>query len=159
MNRLETTCNEIGALVADWLPLLETLPSEIITQRRNSQNRNIKQILGHTIDSATNNIHRIVHLQYRELPLDYPNYATFGNNDRWIAIQDYEHEDWKIMTQLWKFLMLHIIHVIRNIDETKLDAGWIAGPDRLISLELMVKDFPVHLKLHLSEIEELVNGE
>jgi len=54
-----------------------------------SQYRNIKQILGHKIDSASNNTHRIVYLQYRESPCDYPNYATKGNNDKWIAIQDY----------------------------------------------------------------------
>ena len=26
-------------------------------------------------------------------PLSFPNYATFGNNDRWIAIQNYQNED------------------------------------------------------------------
>ena len=34
--------------------LLSSLPVEVITQRRNRQNRTIKQILGHLIDSASN---------------------------------------------------------------------------------------------------------
>ena len=33
--------------------LLSSLPVEVITQRRNRQNRTIKQILGHLIDSAS----------------------------------------------------------------------------------------------------------
>lgn len=36
--------------------VLTSLPEETITQKRNRQNRTIKQILGHLIDSASNNI-------------------------------------------------------------------------------------------------------
>ena len=42
---------------------------------------------------------RIVHLQYRESPLRFPNYASDGNKDRWIAIQNYQEEDWNLLVQ------------------------------------------------------------
>ena len=42
---------EINTLILEWEPRLASLPHETITQRRNSQNRTIKQILGHMIDS------------------------------------------------------------------------------------------------------------
>ena len=90
----QSITTEIISIVEAWYPKLTSLSPEIITLRRNSQNRTIKQILGHTIDSTSNNIHRIVHLQYQQSPLIFPNYATFGNNDRWIAIQDYQNEEW-----------------------------------------------------------------
>ena len=52
--------------------LLSSLPVEVITQRRNRQNRTIKQILGHLIDSASNNHQRMVRLQYsKDLLLMY----------------------------------------------------------------------------------------
>lgn len=108
---------EIFSLIEDWEPKLASLPHEIITQRRNKQNRTIKQILGHLIDSASNNTHRIVHLHYQPSPLTFPNYATFGNNDRWIAIQDYQNEDWMTLVQLWKYSLLHICHVIENVND------------------------------------------
>lgn len=44
--------------------VLNSLSVEAITLRRNSQNRTIKQILGHLIDSASNNHQRMVRLQY-----------------------------------------------------------------------------------------------
>jgi len=149
--------SEILSLVKDWEPKLSSLPQEIITQRRNSQNRTIKQILGHLIDSTSNNTHRIVHLQYQTSPLIFPNYATFGNNDRWIAIQDYQDEDWLAMIQLWKYSLLHICHVIKNVNEDKLENKWISGPDKTITLKSMIVDFPGHLKLHISEISDLIN--
>jgi len=149
--------NEIVSLLNEWEPKLYNLPSEIIKERRNSQNRTIKQILGHLVDSASNNTHRIVHLQYQSSPFEFPNYATFGNNDRWIAIQNYQNEDWKNLVQLWKYSYLHFCHVINNVDASKLDNEWISGSDKNITLKSMIIDFPRHLRLHLSEINELIN--
>jgi len=147
---------EIQSLVETWEPKLASLSAEKITQPRNVQNRSVKMILGHLIDSASNNIHRIVHLQYQQSPLVFPNYASEGNNDRWIAIQNYQEEEWAIMTGLWKYSLIHYCHVIRNVNDEKLDNKWIAGPGRLISLREMIIDFLRHLKLHLSEIEALL---
>lgn len=149
---------EVTDLIQKWESRLLNFSGEVIELRKNSQNRTIKQILGHLIDSTSNNIHRIVHLQYQGSPFSFPNYATFGNNDRWISIQDYQHEDWGNLVQLWKYLLLHFCHVIKNVDKSKLDNEWIAGPDELITLRAMVKDFPRHLLLHLSEIDALAIG-
>jgi hypothetical protein len=90
--------------------------------------------------------------------LTFPNYATFGNNDRWIAIQDYQNEDWETLIQFFKYSMLHICHVIENVQDDKLNNEWISGPDKRITLTSMILDFPRHLKLHLSEINDLINS-
>ena len=147
---------EIESLTSLWFPRFTEMQVHEITDRRNSQDRNIKQILGHLIDSTSNNIHRIIHLQNLPSPLTFPNYASNGNNDRWIAIQDYENEDWSIMTSLWKYSQLHLCHVINCIDDNKLSNEWIAGPGGNISLSEMVNDYTRHLRLHLSEIEDLL---
>ena len=148
---------EIFSLIEEWEPKLTPLPNETISHKMNSQNRTIKQILGHLVDSTSNNTHRIVHLQYQSSPFTFPNYATFGNNDRWIAIQDYQNEDWSNLIQLWKYSLLHYCHVIQNVKDDKLQSIWIAGSDKAITLESMIVDFPRHLKLHLSEINDLIN--
>jgi len=148
---------EITSLTEKWEAKLHQLSGEIITHRRNSQKRTIKQILGHLIDSTSNNTHRVVHLQYQESPFSFPNYATFGNNDRWIAIQNYQDEDWNNMIQLWKYSLLHFCHVINNLNDDKLENEWISGPGKNITLRTMILDFPRHLKLHLDEINDLIN--
>ena len=157
MKEIDSVSNEIISLVNDWEPVLIRLPEDIISQRKNSQNRTIKQIVGHIIDSSSNNTHRIVHLQYQTPPLIFPNYATFGNNDRWIAIQDYQNEDWTAMVQLWKYSLIHISHVIKNVKSDKMNNEWISGPVKKVTLKMMIVDFPRHLKLHLSEINDLIN--
>ena len=157
MKESTTITKEILQMIKDWEPRLVSLPTETITQRRNKQDRTIKQILGHLIDSTSNNTHRIVHLQYQESPFSFPNYATFGNNDRWIAIQNYQNEDWDTMIQLWKYSLIHFCHVINNVNDNKLENEWISGPEKNITLKTMIVDFPRHLKLHLTEINELIN--
>ena len=158
MKEAAAITKEIISLVKEWEPLLTDLSDEIISQRRNKQNRTIKQILGHLIDSTSNNIHRIVHLQNLPSPLVFPNYATNGNNDRWIALQDYQNEDWTNMVQLWKYSLLHLCHVVSNVDQSKLKNEWIAGPGETVTLGEMISHFSEHLKLHLSEIDDLVNS-
>ena len=80
---------KIKQQIVQWEQKFNVLTNEQVTISRNSQNRSVKEILGHLIDSASNNIHRVVHLQYQKPPVDFPNYATYGNNDRWISIQNY----------------------------------------------------------------------
>lgn len=156
MNPFENSCQAILQLLEVWEPQVLALSEEIISGRKNIQNRSIRQILGYLFDSASNNTHRIVHLQYRENPMSFPNYTTMGNNDRWIAIQDYQHENWYNLVQLWKYANLHFVHVVRNIDQSKLENQWISGEDNLISLRENIEGYLPHLELHLGEIEELI---
>ena len=109
------------------------------------------------IDSASNNTHRIVHLQYQPSPLIYPDYANLGNNDRWIAIQNYQEEKWNNLIQLWKYSNIHIVHVIQNVNIDKLENEWITALNKNVSLKAMIIDYLRHFKLHLNEIDELIN--
>jgi len=159
MNEFEDICGELLSLTEQWEPKLLGLSDEVIAERRNSQNRTIRQITGHMVDSASNNTHRIVHLQYQKSPLIFPCYASGGNNDRWIAIQNYQAEDWKNLVQLWKCSNVHIVHVIRNMNIEKLDNVWISGSNKEVSLREMVVDYLPHFKLHLSEIDKLIDAD
>lgn len=155
----EPVIKGVITLIEEWETKLKDLPVDVITKRRNQQNRTIKQIIGHLIDSASNNTHRIVHMQYQASPLRFPNYATNGNNDRWIAIQNYQDEDWQDMISLWKYSNLHIVHVIKNVNPEKINNQWHYNEERLISLKDGIIDYLRHFKLHLNEIDELINRE
>ena len=111
------------------------------------------------VDSATNNTHRIIHLQYQPSPCNYPDYANFGNNDRWIAIQNYQDEEWALLIDVWRSTNLHFVHVIKNIDSEKLQNEWMSALGKTITLEEMVIDYLRHFKLHLDEIDALINAE
>ncbi len=149
---------ELKKLINYWEPKLLILPDDVISGKKNSQGRSIKEIVGHMVDSVSNNTHRIIHLQYQDSPITFPDYANSGNNNKWIAIQNYKEANWHNLVQLWKYAHLHICHIINNINPAKLNCIWISALNEKISLEAMVADFPRHFKLHISEIEELTNN-
>ena len=155
-SQFQSIARELTALIGPWEQKLRQLPLETVTGYRNNQNRTIREILGHMVDSATNNTHRIVHLQYQESPLSYPDYANHGNNDRWIAIQNYQEEDWDLLVSVWAATHRHIAHVIVQVDKAKLQQVWISALDEEVTLEAMIIDFPRHFKLHLGEIGTLI---
>ncbi|MBN1789941.1 MAG: DinB family protein [Bacteroidales bacterium] len=158
IKEFEPVIHGILSLLDEWEPRLLALTNEVITNRRNSQNRTIKQILGHLVDSASNNTHRMVHLQYRESPLHFPNYASHGNNDRWIAIQNYQQEDWHDLVMLWKYANRHIAHVMQNVDPSKLSNQWYCSDEKLMSLKDGIIGYLSHFELHLHEIDELIKS-
>lgn len=145
---------DILLLTTEWEGILNGLTEEIVSNKRNKQNRTIKQLLGHLIDSASNNHQRIVRLQYNE-NLVFPDYTQ--DNDLWISIQSYETEDWKALIQLWKYFNLHLVHIIQEIDLTKLNNSWNDFEGRKVTLLDMIEGYPSHLHLHLSEIKELLS--
>jgi len=157
LKEFELNNQELLTLIEEWEPRLLALKEENIAGRRNSQNRTIRQIVGHLVDSASNNTHRIIHLQYQPSPLVFPDYANLGNNDRWIAIQHYQQENWNDLVQLWKYSNIHLVHVIRNVNPEKLDNFWITALKKEVPLKTMIIDYLRHFKLHLGEIEELIN--
>lgn len=135
--------------------LLSSLPVEVITQRRNAQNRTIKQILGHLIDSASNNHQRMVRLQYSKDLLFFPDYTQ--DNNLWIALQDYQNEDWANLIQLWKCYNLHIIQIINSVDKNRLDSYWCDFTGVKVTLQEMIEGYLGHLHLHIKEIHELID--
>jgi nitroimidazol reductase NimA-like FMN-containing flavoprotein (pyridoxamine 5'-phosphate oxidase superfamily) len=159
MNDFARVGEELKVLVSEWYEKLLALPEDTISENRNSQNRNIRQIVGHLADSASNNTHRIIHLHYGENPNRFPDYANLGNNERWITIQHYDQEDWETLLGFWRFCNIHLIHLIKNIDREKLQNEWVTALDQKVSLYSMVMDYPRHFKLHLNEISELMSEE
>ncbi len=156
--RFRFICDELDLLIDAWKVKLNSLSPDTIGLKRNRQNRTIRQIVGHMIDSATNNTHRIIHMQYQESPIQYPDYANLGNNDRWISIQNFQEEDWTLLVALWASTNRHILHVIKQVREDKLHSLWISALDEEVTLKAMITDFPRHFKLHLQEIDEIIQS-
>ena len=66
-----------------------------------------KEILGHLIDSASNNHQRFVRALFQD-DLVFPGYEQ----DRWIDVQRYQERPWRELVELWRAFNLHIAHVI-----------------------------------------------
>jgi len=146
----------ITQIIEVWEPKLTSLNKEVLTERRNKQNRNVMQILGHLVDSASNNHQRMVRLQYNK-ELVFPDYRQ--DNDLWITIQNYQESNWNNLIQLWKFYNLHIIQIISQVDFLALKNSWTDFEGNKVSLQEMITGYLDHLNLHINEIKELIESD
>ena len=165
--KYQEVIDDINEVMKREIPLLLSLSEEQVNVRRNSQNRTVKMLVGHLIDSASNNHQRMVRLQYaprcgHSMPntemgmLVFPDYTQ--DNDLWIQLQDYQHEDWQQLVTLLNLYNRHIYHVIRSVDETKLNNYWIDYEGCRVTLDAMIRGYVNHLNLHFGQIHELLNA-
>jgi hypothetical protein len=117
-----------------------------------------KEIIGHLIDSASNNHQRFVRAQFSD-DLVFAGYEQEG----WVRVQNYQGEPWPELIQLWKLYNQHILHVMSLIPEEtrrklryKHNLHQIAS-DSLsesepVTLEWFMRDYVDHMKKHLGQI-------
>ena len=103
-----------------------------------------KEILGHLIDSASNNQHKWVRAQEAEARFEFPPYEQ----DHWVAAQDYQNGDWLEMIELWRLYNRQLARVAARIRADKLPIPCRINPDQDFTLEDIVIDYPKHM-LHL----------
>jgi hypothetical protein len=116
-----------------------------------------KQIIGHLIDSASNNHQRFVRAQFSD-DLVFPGYQQ----EEWVRAQRYDEESWEHLVQLWKFYNMHLLHVMSVVPEevrTRLrgkhnlpETAWQTVENRPATLEYFMRDYVEHLKNHVRQI-------
>jgi hypothetical protein len=117
-----------------------------------------KEIIGHLIDSATNNHHRFVQAQFHD-ELVFPGYRQ----EDWVRVQGYNQESWTQLVQLWKHYNLHLLHVMSLVPEqtrtkprpthTLDQIAWkTVAKNESVTLDYFMRDYVDHLKNHLGQI-------
>ena len=127
-------------------------------QPRAEEHWSAKQIIGHLIDSATNNHARFVLAQTKN-DLVFPGY----DQNSWVQIQHYQQAHWSQLVDLWRAYNLHLLHVMAHTPVDKMNtpcsqhslqtiAFETVRESEAVTLEYLMKDYVVHLKHHLSQI-------
>jgi hypothetical protein len=109
-----------------------------------------KEILGHLIDSAANNHHRFVKIQFQTSPFNVEDYAQ----DDWVGIQKYNEKDSQELVNLWKAYNEHILFIMQNTPDKNLDLKIEADylSDKGDTLFILMKDYVDHMDHHLKQI-------
>jgi hypothetical protein len=106
-----------------------------------------KQVLGHLIESASNNHQRFVRAALADA-LEFPAYDTPGS----VRIQAVESAAWPMLVDLWASYNRFLVHVIQRLPEDKLGVVCRIGSNAPVSLGYLAADYVVHLSHHLHQI-------
>ena len=146
---------DIESAVDDACDRFKILPAEVIEMRPQPGSWSIKEILGHLIDSASNNHQRFVRLQIAD-NLVFPDYSR--DNSTWIAVQKYQETPWNELLSMWQYYNHHLARIIGSINPDCVDHLWIVNKDTSVSLGDLMTDYLRHLKDHLQQIEENISA-
>lgn len=106
-----------------------------------------KQVLGHLIDSASNNHQRFVRAMLQP-SLDFPGYDQAGN----IRVQVVQEADWVLLVSLWAAYNLYLAHLIARIPPSQRDIPCRIGAAKPVTLGFLASDYLRHLLHHLRQI-------
>ncbi len=101
----------------------------------------IKEILGHLIDSASNNHHRLVRAQFEDNPI------ILYNQDEWCKYNYYQFIEKDQIINLWIIYNKQLVQLIDHIPTHHL-IRFVNN----VTLEFIIKDYVKHLEHHLNQI-------
>jgi len=128
-------------------PKLRAITESKSTERVLSGGWSYKQVVGHLIDSASNNHQRFVRAALQP-SLDFPGYDQEG----WVRAQVIQGVSWPRLIDLWAAYNRHLSHILANLPASKLKTICRIGAGEAVTLDFLATDYVTHLVHHLSQI-------
>jgi hypothetical protein len=144
--------DELSAMVGAFYTVYHDLDDDEASLRPAEGNWSPKEIIGHMVDSASNNHQRWVRLQIQER-LVFPDY--WEDNERWVAIEHFNQLRFNDLLSLWKQYNVLLENIIRCADPAKLQNYWDQGDSRITLLDLMI-GYVEHVKEHSDSIRRIL---
>jgi len=149
---------ELREALAASEPSLRRLSEEEASRTPAPGKWSAKQIVGHLIDSASNNHQRFVRAQFTD-DLVFPGYEQ----EAWVSAQRYQEASWLDLVGLWHLFNLHLARVIEAIPRSVREKSrprhnlhelaWRPVPqNEVTTLEYFMRDYVAHLKHHLAQV-------
>jgi hypothetical protein len=145
MNELLLT---IERTVREGTLVIRALPEPDFSRKESPVKWSQKEVLGHLVDSAQNNIQRFVRSQYLTTP------TLVYNQDEWVRLQDYANYPTDELLQLWVALNRHLCRVLAAIPPDALYRTCNIGKELAEehTLLFLAEDYLRHLQHHLRQI-------
>jgi len=153
--------NELTSVVDDAARWLSTIPEPESGRRPADDKWSAKEIIGHLVDSASNNHQRFVRARWAD-DLVFPTY----DQDGWVSAQQYQQAPWAELVSLWRTFNLQIARVMAAVpQEVRLREHTRHNLDRVAwrtlpahtpaTLDYFMRDYVGHLRHHLAQIEAM----
>jgi hypothetical protein len=119
-----------------------------------------REVIGHLVDSASNNHRRFVMGQVQE-DLRFPGY----DQNVWVSVQRYREAPWANLVTLWTSFNRHLAFIIESTPDDVLlrpravhnlpEIGWqLPADSEPATLAHIVRDYIAHVRHHLAQIPD-----
>lgn len=154
----ETFLGEFKDTLSEATPRLLAISEQQSEIPRAEDKWSAKQIIGHLIDSATNNHQRFVRAQFTDELI----FLGYEQNE-WVRVEHFQEEPWHDLVHLWQLYNQHILHIMKHAPEDTRTllrqrhnlhqlASEQIKEDEPVTLEFFMRDYVDHMKNHLAQI-------
>lgn len=150
--KISKTADQLVERVVQTRQWLLGLGESTVRHKPSSDRWSIAEVVGHLVDSASNNHQRFIRAQESD-SLAFPKYEQ----NSWVEKNAYASADWESLVELWFHYNLQLARVIRQIPEEHLAKQCTIGEYDPCTLEWLATDYFDHLVHHLKKIEERVD--
>lgn len=144
---MEIIASELENLVNRHYPQLHRLDEEKAVYKPLPNKWSKKELIGHMIDSAQNNIRRFITAQYDNRP------TIVYDQDKWVSINNYQDNNIVDLVNLWHLLNKQICTILKNTPSEMNSLE--VQTEATHSIEWLAQDYIKHLKHHLHQVLEL----
>lgn len=148
MNSFPELGQELSSVVTEAMRALENAGrSENVAHKPSPTRWSKKEILGHLVDSASNNHQRFVRAAL-EGTLTFPGYEQEG----WARIQRHGDAEWSQLLVLWSTYNLRLATVIEGLPASAASVPCRIGSAEPVTLSWLVEDYIRHMRHHLRQL-------
>lgn len=146
-NNLQQALNRFSFLVEIIPEKLKALSEEEFSFKPSPNKWSKKQIVGHLIDSATNNHQRFVRTQFEDIPeIKY-------DQNKWNECGFYQSIESQQIISFWTIYNLQILEIVKRIPKENL-SKLVSDGEKIWTLEAVFIDYVAHLEHHLKQVVE-----
>lgn len=144
---IEKALNRLEYIINLTPKMLTKISEENMSTKPSPTKWSKKEIIGHLIDSATNNHQRFVRGQFENIPE-----ISYDQNN-WNEFSFYNQIESKQIISFWTIYNKQIIEIIKRIPKENLEKQIKIG-NNILTLEFLIIDYVEHLEHHLKQIIE-----
>jgi hypothetical protein len=121
-------------------------------RKDNNAGWSIKEIVGHLIDSASNNHQRL--LRYvSNGELSFPSY----DQESFVSRANYKNFEYLDLLTLWYLHNKLLFHIYDNIPEGDLESSIKVGDRPAMSIRQLMEDYFAHLMIHENQLMQIMD--
>ena len=142
------TINKLEGLLKNGFDYLAKSSNFDMEQKSSPEKWSKKEILGHLIDSAINNLQRFTEIHFENKPYKIRNY----NQNELVKANNYQNASVEEIANFWFALNNRILSILSQQTEHTLNYKIELDEGEISDLRFLITDYVNHLEHHLNQI-------
>ena len=144
---IEKAINWLNYIIGKVPGILAQISEEKMSEKPSPDKWSKKEIIGHLIDSATNNQQRFVRGQFEVIPeISY-------DQNKWNQYNFYQQIASNQIITFWSSYNKQLIEILKRMPPANLKKQIKVG-EKIFTIEFLITDYVEHLEHHLKQVTD-----